>query len=708
MRNRHAASRFLDLVAGVDDEEDSEDELDELEEDEEDLEEADLRPPAPNAFDDHGEGDAAAELDDAFDALLKRSKEREAQDCVSLPPFEGRAGYTAQDCATSVLRRQVDVPGPEDVPMYSIQVKRGKEQLLAFRLSNKALATNATSDILSILALPKKAPGRIYVEARNGSASVRLLCSGMHFIYPSSIFMVPIAERVALLLQSPSSRPPPIKRGDVVKIRNGLYENDLGEVVDVSNGYDSLVVKVKGREPDPRELKRKRGKNFRREPSVYDKEELRRLHFFDGDFDFTDLGEDGFEFGRKRYTNDGYLLLKLRYDRVERVQQQPELRLSDDMGRTSNGAQIFKKSSFCPSTSIRTSPDFPHLGPVPKFIRPGVRVRITAGASASAIARVVDVKSSSLPPTHHSALALVQLLPTRPKIPFPHLHLQQQQNSLTTTTTTAARAWVEAPIKFDIELAYLTRAFEIGDHVEVKVGEMRGRVGMVSFVEGEMLHVVGAKEFSEFKVLATFVDTYEPPFVQLAPPDAPIYHLGSPVKIIRGKHAGKTGRVVMIQRDNHLLCVLEYVTDIELVVRRDNVEPFVENVLTKPVAVPGWSPVAEVQVKESEKVPRSNEKAKAIGTTLMTTKKSDPSPLAVSSTSPPSSNSDTENCSLSLNHLKHSFDNGQTVYAWRGPFKGRFGKCLHMSGLLAGVSLGSRAAFQGEGVTYILRSCLVA
>ncbi|KLO11364.1 hypothetical protein SCHPADRAFT_475659 [Schizopora paradoxa] len=579
MRNRHAASRFLDLVAGVDDEDDSEegDELDELDVDEEeDLEEADLRPPAPNAFDDHG-GDAAAELDEAFDALLKRSKERGAEDPASIPPIEGRGGYTERDCATSVLRRQVDVPGPEDVPMYSIQVKRGKDQLLAFRLTNKALKTNAT-DILSILALPKKAPGRIYVEARNGSASVRLLCSGMHFIYPNSIFMVPVSERVALLLSQPtSSRPPSFKRGDLVKIRNGVYRDDLGEVVDVSDGYDTLVVKVKGREPDPRELKRKRGKNsVRREPSVYDKEELRRLHFFNGDFDFIDLGEDaGFNFGGKHYTNDGYLVLKIRRDRVERLgvhrtmvdQLEAQARLSDeDLSRTSNGTLTsHRKMSSHPEARLSlccsSSDDLPRSLalassiPPPKFIRPGVRVRITAGASAGAVARVIDVKSS--PP--YTALVQLQRQPTRPKNPRPS-SLQEQNSKMTPPI-------MMPPIKFDIELAYLTRVYEIGDHVEVKVGEMRGRVGMVTMVtcvEGEVVHVVDSKELLEFQVPASFIDTYEPPFVRrLAPADAPIYHLGSPVKITRGKNAGKTGRVVMIQRERECVTVLEDVTDIE-------------------------------------------------------------------------------------------------------------------------------------------------
>lgn len=124
MQSRLAASRFLDLVAGVDDGDDEEEdeleegELDEL--DEEDVEEMNPNEgPVLNALREQGD----AERDEAFDALLKRSKQRGGQSRHTTTPFDARDGYTGEDCAASVLRRQVDLPGPDDVPLYSIQVK---------------------------------------------------------------------------------------------------------------------------------------------------------------------------------------------------------------------------------------------------------------------------------------------------------------------------------------------------------------------------------------------------------------------------------------------------------------------------------------------------------------------------------------------------------------------------------------------------------
>lgn len=58
-----------------------------------------------------------------------------------------------------------------------------------------------------------------------------------------------------------------------------------------------------------------------------------------------------------------------------------------------------------------------------------------------------------------------------------------------------------------------------------------------------------------------------------------------------------------------------------------------------------------------------------------------------------------------IDHVKAGFD-AQAVYAWRGPYKGKLGTIVQMSGSLARVSFGS--AMQGDGVLYIPRDCLIA
>lgn len=338
--------------------------------------------------------------------------------------------------------------------------------MVAFRLSAKAMKTNI-DNILSIFSLPNKAPGRVYIEAR-GSTPVRLLCEGMHFVYVSSIFIVPIVERVALLQHGNTL--PLIKRGDFVKIRNGLYKDDIGEVSDVSAGHDVLTVKLKGREAHPRELKRKRGDSNRRETSLLDKEELRRLQAFGDRIHFTDLGEDGFLFRDKWYTSDGYLLLSVRYDRVDRSQRPMndfESLVSKDSQKISDKhAESTLSKGFLytkPSLPITLSDCQARSFPVPKYIRSGDRVHVSGGASAGAQGRVVELTSP--------LYALVDL--------------EGGANEK------------QAPVHLAIELASLFRIFDIGDHVEIKIGELKGRSGVVSFLEGEMLHIVNPQELSE-------------------------------------------------------------------------------------------------------------------------------------------------------------------------------------------------------------------
>lgn len=145
--------------------------------------------------------------------------------------------------------------------------------------------------------------------------------------------------------------------------------------------------------------------------------------------------------------------------------------------------------------------------------------------------------------------------------------------------------------------------------------------------------------------------------------------------------------------------------------RRDNVARYVENVLQKPPSDQptdlGDGEMENGEEKEKEKLSKKedekrkeDEKAKEASTTMTTTTNSTDRPTGTASSKP-----QPELPKCTLNHSKDGFDN-EIVYAWRGPYKGRFGMCRHMSGLLAAVSLGS--AFQGEGITYILRSSLIA
>lgn len=140
--------RFLDLVAGVDEDDDSEDETEEGEaaDEAENLDEADFDAYDRSIPNISQQGDA--DLEEAFDALLERSKQR-GKRVPSLinsnPPFHGSrdspspkgpAGETdttfsriaelshgARANGASLLHHQAVLPGPIDVPIFSLQVK---------------------------------------------------------------------------------------------------------------------------------------------------------------------------------------------------------------------------------------------------------------------------------------------------------------------------------------------------------------------------------------------------------------------------------------------------------------------------------------------------------------------------------------------------------------------------------------------------------
>lgn len=58
-----------------------------------------------------------------------------------------------------------------------------------------------------------------------------------------------------------------------------------------------------------------------------------------------------------------------------------------------------------------------------------------------------------------------------------------------------------------------------------------------------------------------------------------------------------------------------------------------------------------------------------------------------------------------IDHLKYGFER-QTVYIWRGPFKGKLGTVIRTSGWL--VRLSVETAIQGKSILDVPADCLVA
>ncbi len=197
------------------------------------------------------------------------------------------------------------------LPQGSYSSQRWKEQEVVWRLLSKMQAKEIL-DVASVFYVPKS-PGRVYFEARSIEA-VRILCEGMVFLYFRSLVTVPVAERVALLNFGKSD--PLIEEGAMVKVKDGLYRDDIANVVSVIGSHDTVVLKLRSWEklPNVQRSKHKRG-HTRRDPYLLTKEKAAALN----KRALSKVCDDGFTFQGKLYTTDGHLLLQICCDRVERI-----------------------------------------------------------------------------------------------------------------------------------------------------------------------------------------------------------------------------------------------------------------------------------------------------------------------------------------------------------------------------------------------------
>lgn len=225
----------------------------------------------------------------------------------------------------------------------------------------------------------------------------------------------------------------------------------------------------------------------------------------------------------------------------------------------------------------------------------------------------------------------------------------------------------------------------------------------------------------KFEVPIPYVATYVPRRADLDS-DFDDVPWGSHVRIQRGKHAGKTGRITVI--DRKYVKVLEDVTDIlvskayfpytqyvkfyfvpQIGVRRDNVEISGE-VISRP--------------PETKDEPRKTKTTEGDAATSDTAKETVQNPDAKDlPMSPKEGEKDaTEKTAegqgaakvaavkcCTVEHLKEGFE-GQLVYVWRGHFKGKIGWVLRMSGSLCRISLES--AMKGRSVIDLKSEYLVA
>ncbi|EFJ43471.1 hypothetical protein VOLCADRAFT_106802 [Volvox carteri f. nagariensis] len=232
-QKKKGRSVFIDDIADVDDE----DEEEEVEEDAEDLiDDRDVEIPdaaaAPlNYRRITREEDNAREED-----ILRRIEER----------YRDYAGEDIPDTAeTGVVGQQGLLPTPNDPKLWLVTCKAGHEREAVVQLLQKSYTMaerGAPLRILSAVALDHL-PGFIYVEAAKESHVMDAI-RGLRTVYVGKgAKLVPLNEMVDAVTVNKKAKDD-MARDTWVRVRGGLYKDDLARVVDVDPVAGRATIKL--------------------------------------------------------------------------------------------------------------------------------------------------------------------------------------------------------------------------------------------------------------------------------------------------------------------------------------------------------------------------------------------------------------------------------------------------------------------------------
>ncbi|KAL1920767.1 uncharacterized protein VTP21DRAFT_11402 [Calcarisporiella thermophila] len=134
-------------------------------------------------------------------------------------------------------------PSVHDPNLWAIKVKPGKERDIVLQLMRKSEAMAFSDNPLEILSAFTRdhLKGYVYVEARK-LAHVQHALNGMLGVYMSSISLVSIQDMVNVL--KIVKKEVDLEPGRWVRIRRGLYQGDLAQIIEIPESGDSVVVKL--------------------------------------------------------------------------------------------------------------------------------------------------------------------------------------------------------------------------------------------------------------------------------------------------------------------------------------------------------------------------------------------------------------------------------------------------------------------------------
>lgn len=247
-KKQRSAFNFVDVEAEVSGEEDEEDE-----------DEDELIKEGFITKEGDGSGDDEEDPTKRSDALhrqldAKREKMQDLENEKIAAEFTMRHKQNAKQAAEQLeaynegfIPQRFLLPSVDTAIIWGVRCRPGQEKPLIRKLflRKQTLDANPQTKNLKIWSIFQRDsfPGRIYIESPK-AAVVEKFLKGVPDIYFNQKILVPVQELPSLLSATKKANEVEIESGSYVRIRSGIYKNDLASVLEVSPNKLSVLLKI--------------------------------------------------------------------------------------------------------------------------------------------------------------------------------------------------------------------------------------------------------------------------------------------------------------------------------------------------------------------------------------------------------------------------------------------------------------------------------
>ena len=150
------------------------------------------------------------------------------------------------------------LPNISDPALWIVKCKPTKEQWWAVSIMNKYMALRWRGNPIHILSVTvsDRVEGLLYLEAFK-EGHVREAIRGVNWVFQSKVAQVPRNE-MHQVYEMDKANKAMIKKGQWVRIKNGLYSGDLAKVLEVSDAKNGAIWKIIPRIPTDEEIEKRK------------------------------------------------------------------------------------------------------------------------------------------------------------------------------------------------------------------------------------------------------------------------------------------------------------------------------------------------------------------------------------------------------------------------------------------------------------------